>query len=1288
MAIQIGKYRRPGIFVEEFDQSIITSPETEGVNALVAGFSRKGPVNTPIRLTSIGDLEAIYGPIDRGLERKGSYFHRTISKLLESTTVFALNLLATDDELDRVEYVSISAATNKSNGTKQNDSYRKIFDTTGFWKRSTDDFLSMVSDDDAYADTVLHITNVSDKPVSVFIFKSSMTGFDRTLIEWYGTAEKVPSYLSTNDWASDYMVDVIVVGGDWSNYSVLSVDPRWSEYFGPDGLSKRQVRDFVNDRNVNLLAFYEGASLIPFFRDGNGRDIFIENIINRETDKTGLFCVFNVDLFETDYPMGMVDLVGNNLVTSETQQVNYLSYNVKLTEQLTYDRTSLDTVGNVHAIIPSGTIHNLIRSESSYMGSYGDPLFRGASNAEGYVHGLYLDDVSANANELTIQYDIDSDAYAIIGGNKIDLSGATSSITIGTSSFALGAVGVTFSVAVYVDSTGQIKSAIGAASGVNPTVSPSDIVLTQISIGKDTNGSFLYGDFESNDITVGSGGYREFSESTDYEVTYTTNTVTFTFLDTAAAGDVTNYLQYRKIRAFNQIYNLLSSSNRTKMALLGDSESQEKIEMSTVSASNFVTSSFQNKSFRLTFSGLEDDLDNVYPDITEGMLVLYTLDNEFYMGKQTVVSKNTIPTENEGVAGKQSDFYLDYVDGNINSMDYFYTNLVDKESEDLFDVEFTTYQGDPYIVVKSKTGSSASGWPDSGVTVGQNLLLPGSTLNNFPVQIFNASNTADQVLNPSGATYGVGDGSDGVYVFELDTDVTSESILNTQSIYNYDQKHYLKMFIDTTNNLNAVVSTESGLPETLSTDEYEVNYFSMDVFSNKVNYKQTVEVVYPAGYTAVPNKILVEASRYSEIKVGDYLKAYVDESLLQSGEAPRRLTRVLSKKAYAADTTLVEISCDSRIDVVNYGTEVSPEWQTTRYTKVEDYVQNYKAITLGGFRVRQASIPDGTETRQNEILNVMAKGTPLFNALANKEALDIRYVVDSFGLGLIEKSKQQLVDLCGDRLDCFGFINMPSLKQLRNSANPSFINADRVLDTSFIAAGGDPESNPSFLYSFASGRGTTCVGYFLPYVEINDNGRPLELPPAMFVATTYLRKHNLGTTTLVPWTIAAGVTNGRVTGFTKTEAEFTLLDIENLNQAQMNPIVFKRNRGYVIETENTAQTLYKSSLSYIHVREVLIELERELSRMLLDFQWKFNTPDIRAEIKLRADVICEQYINLNGLYNYFNKCDDENNTTELISRQIGVLDTYVEPVLGMGIIVNNITILRTGAIQSGGFVIP
>ena len=56
-----------------------------------------------------------------------------------------------------------------------------------------------------------------------------------------------------------------------------------------------------------------------------------------------------------------------------------------------------------------------------------------------------------------------------------------------------------------------------------------------------------------------------------------------------------------------------------------------------------------------------------------------------------------------------------------------------------------------------------------------------------------------------------------------------------------------------------------------------------------------------------------------------------------------------------------------------------------------------------------------------------------------------------------------------------------------------------------------------------------------------------------------------------------------------------------------------------------------------------------------------------------------------NVYLVLNKMDEENNTPEIIDNQIGVLDTYVEPIKGMGVIVNNVTILRTGAIAAGGF---
>jgi uncharacterized protein YuzB (UPF0349 family) len=227
--------------------------------------------------------------------------------MLESTPVFAINLLSTDDTLDTIEYKSLSASAGYNNDIQRLGAYRRFFDTTGFWKRDTESFMNLTRGNTGYTERAFNITNLSDKFITVFIVKSARTGFDRTLIEWYGSQEKLPPYVNANDYASDYMVDVVVVGGDWTDYQTLAVDSRWNAYFNTSGLIKGQIRNFANDRNVTSLAYYEGLSLIPYFRDANGTNIFIETTINRDTDRTGLFCSFNADLVETDYYNGLLD---------------------------------------------------------------------------------------------------------------------------------------------------------------------------------------------------------------------------------------------------------------------------------------------------------------------------------------------------------------------------------------------------------------------------------------------------------------------------------------------------------------------------------------------------------------------------------------------------------------------------------------------------------------------------------------------------------------------------------------------------------------------------------------------------------------------------------------------------------------------------------------------------------------------------------------------------------------------------------------------------------------------
>ena len=1300
MAIQIGKYKRNGIFIEEIDKSIFTTPVSNGITNLVIGVSKKGPVNTPIRLTSVGDLEAVFGQLDRNLERKGSFFHRTVSKMLETSPVYAMNLLATDDNLDKIEYKSLSTSAGYINSTKREESYRRFFDTTGFWKRDTESFINLTKNDDGYTERLLNLTNLSDRHITTFVVKTAVSGFDRTMLEWYGSVEKMPAYVSSTDFASDYMVDVIVVGGDWSNYQELASDTRWSQYFNKNGLIKGQLRSFANDRNVTLLGYYEGASLIPYFRDLNNRNIFIETLINRETDKTGLYCALNADLLEQDFYTGLVDLSGATLVGAEKTEIDFLSYKETIVEEVPFTSVPLDIPGNVVALF--GSVSYISQDTHAFGFDnfdvnpiphvLGDIVLNGDNRtawfAEGSVFHVGTPSIVSTTSSITLTYNSKEDnAFAIISDKYLSVQEGIPSFSISANNFTYGATAV-YTSTVVLSLDGNINLVNGTIVGQNPTVLASDIVLDFITYSVNNHSFATNSIHRGDDKEYVEYGYADpvyFSDSDYFIYDLGNGDIKVEFFGTNAVPSTKNYRQYRKFKTFNKIISILDSALKDRATLIIDN-SGTKRSLENMTISNIVNSSTQNKSFILHTG---DSAIAEYLNLT-GQFTLYKVDNEFILGEEGAATKDEKASIGSGVIAKYSNFYSAFQNGNINTGDFFYDNRLMSNSgsdqlnapNNIFgDINVTfhngvglTYSGYNYIVFETISMGATACSNELGLISGERLQFPESLYNKGEFTLVNNSVNA----NDSAMLLAIKLGFDSnFFAYEVNENIVNESVPNLTIIYNLEDKHYLKLFTDSVGNVEL-----DFVDRTLSSLE-DINVIvnnNIIIKSDLNNLKQTLEIEEPVGYTQVPNKILVIGSRYTEVKVGDFLESDWIEPGFDEGVA-RKFTRVLSKRQYVGNTLLSEITCDYAIKKIN----LNGDRQATRYVSIDQYANTYKAISLKGFRIRQASLPDGTEDRQNRLLNLVAKGTPLFKALTNKESFDFRYLIDSFGLGLTERSKQQLVDICGDRLNVFGFINMPSLKSFKNSSSPSFVNTEGVLQSEFIAKGGDPESNPAFLYSFGEGAGVTTVGYFLPYVTVNDNGRPMDFPPASYVATTYMRKHISNVSSITPWTIAAGVTNGRVTGIAGVEQEFDNSDIEFFTQAQMNPITLKRTRGYVIETESTALTLYKSALSSIHAREVLIELERELATMLLDYQWRFNTPDVRAEIKLRADVICETFVNKNGIYDYFNKMDEENNTGEIIDNQIGVLDTYIEVIRGMSIIVNNITILKTGAIASGGF---
>jgi hypothetical protein len=73
------------------------------------------------------------------------------------------------------------------------------------------------------------------------------------------------------------------------------------------------------------------------------------------------------------------------------------------------------------------------------------------------------------------------------------------------------------------------------------------------------------------------------------------------------------------------------------------------------------------------------------------------------------------------------------------------------------------------------------------------------------------------------------------------------------------------------------------------------------------------------------------------------------------------------------------------------------------------------------------------------------------------------------------------------------------------------------------------------------------------------------------------------------------------------------------------------------------------------------------------------------EIKTLADNFLANVQNDDGVFDFRNVMDESNNPPEVIDQNIGIIDTYIEPVRGMEILVQRTTILRTGAIQAGNF---
>jgi len=349
------------------------------------------------------------------------------------------------------------------------------------------------------------------------------------------------------------------------------------------------------------------------------------------------------------------------------------------------------------------------------------------------------------------------------------------------------------------------------------------------------------------------------------------------------------------------------------------------------------------------------------------------------------------------------------------------------------------------------------------------------------------------------------------------------------------------------------------------------------------------------------------------------------------------------------------------------------------FNRFEDAAGVYKMFPLDGASQTDKKIAD--------LLTAIKPGTGLGNALVDKDNITFRYVVDTFGS--LENSgilnKEELSFLCKERQNASAILNAPMVKELKASTNPSFLNEfSGAFDVNNVATGGNLNLNPSALYTLPSiNEGATYGFYYGPGLNVIENGRTKVIPPAAYISNNYIDKFS----DALPWSIIAGPRRGVVggTGVQSLEFAFDKNDRDVLEPFGYNPIVFERGVGLTIKGNKTAQQGIQSALSSAHVREALIYIEDGLAEILKNYLFEFNTAQTRLEIKTLADSFMESVKKDGGVYDYRNIMDSTNNTNEVIDNNMGILDTFVEPVKGLEILVSRVTVLNTGEIASGNF---
>lgn len=1258
ITLDLNQFKASGVYTVEFDASERVILSTETIR-LVVGFSRRGPFNAPVFLRDLKTARTVFGNIDTFLEKRGSYFHRAIETCLQTGPIFALNLLPLNNVPlneggDGVEYRSFAIDVDEENGPISKDLLASFYNKERFWFADTENFIAIANNNPLNKGRLLHLANVSQTPMSFIVRKPEpkVQGYAVTAREWYG-AGNVPDFIYEFDFIEDYFIELIAVEGNWTDYKTLSEDPVFSKYFDKRGIKTDRLNEFLSLEETTTVANFVG-SIIPDFVDGNGSNQYIEVLVNQAVATTGIFLAVNRDALD-DYANSTykVDMVGHSLISTDDDTIDFLSYNTPISKAIGYDDM------------------NLYANNAT-------PTFTQTEYASG---GTY------------------TSAYV-------------TSSPIGLNSGYFGNVLVV------------------------PKPAPTSLVFNvnkyQEMLDTLSNISLI----ETNGLTAGSGYGLDFAKvdsvidnGTEFRVILSNPEMNapsyvadYGFTSTDGAGVITLATSY--------------TGTAADAILLVEAPGWKKYFLATMAASATATINVSPANVNMNLSPGQfcsgaDELQELLAALASG--TFFAEDVTVKVWDNYTINNDLVPNLLTAVGGTDPGISVAYspdaVFAHENETSYTTVLTIDTlcDTDEAFDIN-----GTPAIFPGNFSGGSATLQAQSLATfldgtVGTNNLVSATWDTATSVTLVFDDDTAiysfaanagggDADFDPvSGSFTNQVDYLEAYPGAKLSKDIVNSRVVDGDIIY-YNATDWNYLDVDTqwgdaftsTSNLkygligtrarqysnvgltSQIVGTGATPPfvDILTNESYiagggiygDGGNNDLLIYSTAIEDLKTVVPIVVGSINGSGTQFKITEANGSKLQVGFFLV----------NAAGTHLTRIVSKiKRVNPTTGDIEFEINTTV-----GVQTSTSNEVTAYTPINSYVDRLQFTNLGGFVLNDYHLPSN-QSQLEKIYGVI-ENTNLGITLASKDIITFRYLIDTFGFGIAPQMgpKSILTRLAKNRQKCMAILNSPSIKEFMDSTDPRFTddpdpsagNPRPTLNTEYISTGGNLSIGPSFTFSLPDEEnGAKFMGAFTPWLTVRENNKNITVPPAADVSNNFIRKFLNGQ----PYSIVAGprrgvLSNPKLVGL---EYEFTIQDREWLEPFGLNPIVTIRNVGIMIYGNQSGYQRTLSAFNNLHVRDLLITIENAVEDVLTQYLFEFNDAATRLEIKSIIENYMENVRNAGGIFDFLVIMDETNNTPETIDQNFGIIDIGIEPARGMQKFVNRVTILKTGAIASGGFTI-